>query len=46
MVAGEEEEEAEVLVVVVVVCINDGPLEAWGCYLMIFGEIYGRKIAY
>ena len=43
MVAGEEE-EAEVLVVVVVVCSNDGPLEAWGCYAINFGEVQGRKI--
>ena len=29
----------EVLVMLVVVCSNDGLLEIWGCYAMIFGEI-------
>ena len=37
-------EEAEVVVVVVVVklvvCGIDGPLDAWGCHFMIFGEVH------
>ena len=38
MVAEEEEKEAEM--VVVVMCSINGPLEAWGCYAMIFAEIH------
>ena len=44
MVAEEEEKAEVVIVLMLVVCSIDGPLEAWECYLMIFGEIHRRKI--
>ena len=40
----EEEDDDEAVVVVLVVCKIDGPLEAWGCYAIIVGEIHCRKI--
>ena len=40
MVAEEEEVVVVVVVVMLVVYCIDGPLEAYGCYATIYGEIH------